>query len=195
MIAVVCPAGHASDEDDFCSTCGAALVAARGVGGCPDCGFPRPRDAGEARYCEVCRYDFLARRPGPPPAAEPPCAWEVVIAVDPGLDVDPDPAVPAPSEPPLVVPLAGATTLVGRRDPRARPEPDVALTDPGVSRRHLCLERTTAGGLVVRDLGSANGTRLNGADVPVGEPRAVADGDALELGRWTRMVLRVRARP
>ncbi|HEY8038487.1 MAG TPA: hypothetical protein VIF15_01785, partial [Polyangiaceae bacterium] len=87
-----CPAGHASDESDYCSVCGAAIVASRagaavraGVaplaparpvapapGGCPVCGEPRVADA---RFCEVCRYDFVSRTGGPPPvAAAPPAA-------------------------------------------------------------------------------------------------------------------------
>ena len=56
---------------------------------------------------------------------------------------------------------------------------DVRLEDPEVSRRHALLWRE-AGGVWVADLGSSNGTRLNGEAVPeVGE---VVDGDLLSFG-------------
>jgi len=57
-------------------------------------------------------------------------------------------------------------------------ESDLALTNPRVSRRHACLtwdgER-----FLVQDLGSKNGTRLNGT--PVAAPTPIGDGDTLEL--------------
>ncbi len=55
---------------------------------------------------------------------------------------------------------------------------DLTLANPRVSRRHACLtwdgER-----FLVRDLGSKNGTRLNGT--PVAAPTPIDDGDTLEL--------------
>ena len=60
------------------------------------------------------------------------------------------------------------------------------LNDPMVSRRHCAF--TERGGRVwVEDLGSRNGTRLNGE--PVLGARPVEDGDRLELGR---LAFRVR---
>jgi pSer/pThr/pTyr-binding forkhead associated (FHA) protein len=42
----------------------------------------------------------------------------------------------------------------------------------------------------VRDIGSANGTRLNGQDLPPLTDTALKDGDALTLGHWTRLVVK-----
>jgi hypothetical protein len=57
-------------------------------------------------------------------------------------------------------------------------ESDLVLTNPRVSRRHAQLtwdgER-----FLVQDLGSKNGTRINGT--PVAAPMPIADGDTLEL--------------
>jgi len=55
---------------------------------------------------------------------------------------------------------------------------DIALGDPRVSRRHLQLKRDDAG-VTFEDLGSANGTRLNGAAAARGH--AVL-GDRFEIG-------------
>jgi DNA-binding NtrC family response regulator len=50
----------------------------------------------------------------------------------------------------------------------------LVLTDPTVSRRHAVIEPTRQGRYLVRDLGSTNGTRVNGVRVEVAElpPRA-----------------------
>jgi pSer/pThr/pTyr-binding forkhead associated (FHA) protein len=64
--------------------------------------------------------------------------------------------------------------MVGRSS-----QADVRLEDPEASRRHALLWRE-AGGIWVTDLGSTNGTSLNGEPLHgVGE---VADGDLLTFG-------------
>ena len=67
----------------------------------------------------------------------------------------------------------GATLVVGRS-----PECDIHLEDAGVSRRH-CTLAYDDGAIVVRDLGSANGTFVNGRTS--GLMRA-ATGDAIRVG-------------
>ncbi len=57
---------------------------------------------------------------------------------------------------------------------------DVAVDDPSVSRRHATLEPGEAGGYLLSDLQSGNGTRLNGR--PVTRPTSVRDGDEIEVG-------------
>lgn len=81
----------------------------------------------------------------------------------------------------LVGPWAGRTyplkgkVLVGRQPPAL-----VMLEDDSVSRRHAELEATSVG-VTVRDLGSANGTLLNGE--PLGqEPVDLQPGDQLQFG-------------
>jgi adenylate cyclase len=69
---------------------------------------------------------------------------------------------------------ASATRSVGRTEAC-----DIPVPDTTVSRRHAELV-TDAEGLLVRDLGSANGTYVN--DAPVGEARLAA-GDRLRFGQ------------
>jgi len=61
------------------------------------------------------------------------------------------------------------------------PECSIVLNDPNVSRRHAELQRR-GGEVVVVDLQSTNGTRVNG--VPIRE-RALADGDEITVGTTT----------
>ncbi|WP_224368351.1 sigma 54-interacting transcriptional regulator [Hyalangium versicolor] len=56
---------------------------------------------------------------------------------------------------------------------------DLVLTDPTVSRRHLEIERT-AKGLVLRDLGSRNGTYLDGRQII---QVVLQSGDKVQLGK------------
>ncbi len=58
------------------------------------------------------------------------------------------------------------------------PDCDVVLKDRGASRRHAQI-RTKDGVSTLTDLGSTNGTRLNGATV---QSRALDDGDRITIG-------------
>jgi EAL domain-containing protein (putative c-di-GMP-specific phosphodiesterase class I) len=80
-----------------------------------------------------------------------------------------DPAAPAQT-----VAVAADPFVVGRR-----PESHLALVNPTVSGRHAELAAAGAG-LLVRDLGSTNGTFVNGARVADAAP--LRDGDVVQFG-------------
>jgi hypothetical protein len=63
------------------------------------------------------------------------------------------------------------------------PECDMTLADETVSRWHASLERAGAGGWLLADLGSTNGTRLNGWRVT--RPIPVRPGDMVSFGSAT----------
>jgi hypothetical protein len=232
-VTVRCPKGHDSDEADYCSLCGAQIASAgggaagaigpgkaqRGVAAgeaCPSCG--EPRADGDARFCEVCRFDFVARQSGPPPVAKAapvaapavaphpvqqagrPApfvttarAWDVVVSIDPSLDTEPDPETPCPADAAdVIVPVERDELLVGRRDDRRDIKPEIPLADPGASRRHAKIVRNADGTLALLDLASTNGTRLNGEDMPAGGRKSLREGDTIVLGRWTRLTVRAR---
>jgi hypothetical protein len=215
-----CREGHESTELDYCSVCGAAMPSAAATaaaqpltggpgakaGGpqCPQCGEPRPAD--DARFCEVCRYDFVSRAPGPPPGgrasqpqvqaqaqAQAHARFELVLTIDPSLDEEPDSSIPPPNDPERVFPVEIAEMLVGRRDDRQNIRPAVPLNDPGASRRHAKFLLNADGSVTLQDLASMNGTKLNGKDVVSGSQQKLAAGDFVTLGRWTRITLRARA--
>jgi serine/threonine protein kinase len=80
-------------------------------------------------------------------------------------------------------------SLIGRMDPNRgiRPEVDLSKYDPSarVSRRHA---RILAQGtqFFIEDLGSANGTVVNGSlKLPQGKPHMLVSGDELKLGETT----------
>lgn len=71
--------------------------------------------------------------------------------------------------------LAEGDTLIGR-DPRSQ----VWLDHSGVSRRHAQIRIAAAERPVLTDLGSTNGTFVNGERVD--RPRSLADGDIIKVG-------------
>src|SRR5271155_854333 len=66
---------------------------------------------------------------------------------------------------------------------------EVVLAAGGVSRKHCVLEKTREGGLVLRDLGSRNGTFVNGERV---EKTRLKEGDKLGVGEATVRVETLR---
>lgn len=83
--------------------------------------------------------------------------------------------------------------IFGRRDPATGAMPDVDLTPyagyrMGVSRRHTAIRAAEENHLDVWDLGSSNGTFLNGQRLNAHRPYRLRDGDRLRLGQ---MVLRI----
>jgi len=82
-------------------------------------------------------------------------------------------------------PLFRTTTMLGRRDRATGDAPDIDLVDvdveQSVSRRHAELV-CAPGAVVVRDLGSHNGTTRNGFAIAPAIPSNLRDGDVLRFG-------------
>ncbi|MDZ4768516.1 MAG: FHA domain-containing protein [Chloroflexota bacterium] len=84
-------------------------------------------------------------------------------------------------------------TVIGRRDPGTSSMPDVDLTTyagyrMGVSRRHAII-RLRNSEIEIFDLGSSNGTAVNGGKLQPHQPHPLKDGDELSLGKMTLRVL------
>ncbi|MCB1039968.1 MAG: zinc-ribbon and FHA domain-containing protein [Acidimicrobiales bacterium] len=73
--------------------------------------------------------------------------------------------------------LEHVITTAGRH-----PDSDVFLDDVTVSRRHAEVERTASGAVVVRDVGSLNGTYLNQQRIDTDTP--MSNGDEVQIGRF-----------
>jgi hypothetical protein len=84
-------------------------------------------------------------------------------------------------------------TSLGRRDPAGGTMPDVDLTTyaayrMGVSRRHALLTLKNRQ-LQIIDLGSSNGTMVNGVKLAPHQPRPLKDGDMIALGKMSMRVI------
>jgi hypothetical protein len=131
--------------------------------------------------------------PADAPATTPAARLNVVVVTDPSLAEDDEMRQKCPKDAPeLVFPLDLDETLVGRRSDTRKIFPEIDIADPGVSHRQCKLLRQSDGSFAVLELGSANGTTLNGATLKPGLVTPVAAGDELIVGMWTRLQLRTR---
>jgi pSer/pThr/pTyr-binding forkhead associated (FHA) protein len=76
-------------------------------------------------------------------------------------------------------PVQGAERPVESGTTIGREGCDITLVDPDVSRRHAAI-RIAAGEVTIEDLGSTNGTLVNGETIT--EPRTLRDGDEVRIG-------------
>ena len=89
--------------------------------------------------------------------------------------------------------LAGNQMRIGRRSVSRGLDPEIDLTgppaDPGISRLHAVLIAMPDGSWAVLDPGSANGTLVNGNEIPTGNQVPLHDGDRINLGAWTAITV------
>ena len=89
----------------------------------------------------------------------------------------------------LIIPLEGSEEFtIGRVSGTQPILPDIDLTpyrayEGGVSRLHATI-RVTSERISLSDLGSANGTLVNGEKIPSYEPFPLSNGDIIALGKF-----------
>ena len=122
---------------------------------CPRCGRINKL---RARFCATCGTPLTA-----PPSARlvvtsPHRTWEL--------------------------PLSRLPVRIGRRDPRQNhyPELDLAEHDRGIASRHHATIQRDGDYYTVTDLGSTNGTQLNGTLIPPRAPQRLRQGDRIKIG-------------
>lgn len=145
---------------------------------CERCGTSLPA---AANFCAAC---------GTPVAATGQPSEATTASIDAG-ELDPVHDLPA-----LPTLAAGTGMLVVVRGPNAgsrylldrlvtivgrHPDAEIFLDDVTVSRRHAEFVHDQDGRIAVRDLGSLNGSYVNGERV---EERSLATGDEVQIGRF-----------
>ncbi len=80
----------------------------------------------------------------------------------------------------------GSETMIGRRDPVTGIDPDIDLTPAdtqrSISRRHAKVYRRGAKFFVAEEIGTMNGTFVNGVRIETGVPTEIKYGDELRCG-------------
>lgn len=188
----VCPSGHRQPAGRFCEECGHDFLMVS-LGG------------GDDKAATVDLREAVRTYPPTDPASvsTPTAGYVIVAAADRayfesvrqlgGEDVD---AVTFPAfSPQRRFPLRGDQLLIGRRSRSRGIEPDIDLSgqpeDPGVSHAHAMLIAQPDGAWAVVDVGSANGTFLNGGADAIAEhvPVPLSDGDRIHVGAWTTLTV------
>jgi hypothetical protein len=175
---------------------------------CPDCSTPHETDSGN--FCEICGYNFLSGAQGgvPFPAPVPipviqstltlpstpisPAAaigtWQAIISIDSRFATPDSP--PAPDRSPITIPLTNPISTIGRTSQGRAIYPDIPLDfDDAVSSRHAILTLNPDGALILRDIGSSNGTIVNGKEIGIMVDIPIRSGDEIILGHWTKIKL------
>lgn len=182
---------------DPTSTAPTPATTSSGQENCPKCSEVRD---GSAQFCGVCGYDYVNKTGGEVPQAAAPAPTVPAPNYAP-------PAVPSPSVAPASLSSAriDLEVIVGKTGPRkhslfdnesliGRPNNKVALSlvidgDEGISRRQMMITRQPDGSVTVRDLDSANGTKVEHdggtVTVAVGEERPIVVGDKIIIGEHT----------
>jgi FHA domain len=213
MTVYPCPKGHQSTEADFCDQCGSRIsqnLSATGLSStptvstgakqpdCPDCGTAKDPDGGS--FCEICGYNFITKISGAIPVASPPpipvssqtsvqtpapCPWSAIVTIDPTLQ-GPDSPPPPQDFAPLTIALDKPTLLIGRTSATRAVYPEMALDfDTAISTRHAILTQINETTWSLRDIGSANGTCVNGKEIPAMQDVVLTINDRITLGHWT----------
>jgi hypothetical protein len=212
MTVYSCPKGHQSAEADFCDQCGSRIsqnLSATGMSStptvskgakqpdCPDCGTAKDPDGGS--FCEICGYNFITKLSGALPVSPPPPIpvasptlvqtaatgpWIAIVTIDPTLQGPDSP--PPPDFAPLTVALDKPALLIGRTSANRAVYPEMALDfDTAISTRHAILTQINQTTWSLRDIGSANGTCVNGKEIPAMQDVVLTINDRITLGHWT----------
>lgn len=143
---------------------------------CPECGFHQSE---AHRYCGRCGALLIVESQGTGeitgPLAISDAEAEAGAWQGPAID-GPTLAVRSGGPPGAVFPLEGDSVSIGRS-----PSADVFLDDVTVSREHAVISRSERG-LVLRDLGSLNGTYVNRRRIEGDE--VLEDGDEVQIGKF-----------
>jgi ABC transport system ATP-binding/permease protein len=85
-----------------------------------------------------------------------------------------------PVNPTARVHIQSPVMRIGRR-----PDNDIIVADLGVSKHHAELRASAAGSYQIIDLGSHNGTFVNGTRISQAEPTELAEDDIIAIGHVT----------
>lgn len=140
-----------------------------------------------ALFCSNCTAPLYEKK-RPATDASPPKPASVLAGQRTGLNTPPPQHIIfvfAGGQQRVTLPLKDQL-LIGRSDPSGGYSPDLDLeayagASAGVSRRHALVELNHLG-VVITDLNSTNGTRLNNFDLPPDLPYALNSGDQLYFG-------------
>jgi FHA domain len=179
---------------------------------CPACSAPC--ESNHSKFCEICGYNFVTNSSGGVPpsplltevksdqpitpilskdtadATTPVIAWEIVVTVDQSLREAESPLPPI-NQPPMTLRLEKESNLIGRTSEARLIYPEIALDfDDAVSRRHAILNLQADRTLTLRDIDSANGTKLNKVILKPMVDVPLQNGDEFTLGHWTRIAIK-----
>ena len=180
-----CSTPHEADSGNFCEICGYNFLSGA-KGGDPLSNFPPPIrstvNAPTTAPTQPPSQSVIPSIPAPTTVSQ----WQAIVSIDPSLATPNSPT--APTQAPITISLSQSTNLIGRTSVARAIHPEIPLDlDDAVSSRHAILTLHPDGSLVLRDIGSSNGTMVNGKEIAIMADLTIASGDEITLGHWTRI--------
>jgi hypothetical protein len=180
-----CNTPHEADSGNFCEICGYNFLTGA-KGGDPLSAFPLPVRTPVPTATAPTQLPTPSVIVPPVPATNALSKWQLTISIDPSLATPNSP--PAPVQAPMTIELHHPTNLIGRTSQARAIHPEIPLDiDDAVSSRHAILTLDPDGSLVLRDIGSSNGTMVNDREIAIMADISIASGDEITLGHWTRI--------
>jgi pSer/pThr/pTyr-binding forkhead associated (FHA) protein len=182
-----CSTPHEADSGNFCEICGYNFLSGA-KGGDPSSNFPPPiRSTVNAPTTAPTQPPSQSVIPSIP-ASTTVSQWQAIVSIDSSLATPNSPT--APTQAPVTISLSQSTNLIGRTSVARAIHPEIPLDlDDAVSSRHAILTLHPDGSLILRDIGSSNGTQVNGKEVAIMADLTISSGDEITLGHWTRIKL------
>jgi hypothetical protein len=194
-----CGADHVPDSGNFCEICGYDFASRKvgeylgadvGVNLGVDLGAIAPSGTVPTASTHENIINPSNIQPSISTTPTAPGKIQLIITVDPSLSQPDSPEAPV-NQPPIYLHLTKESNLIGRTSQLKGIFPEIALDfDDAISRRHALLNIQLDDMLILRDIDSANGTRLNGVELKPMVDTAVKIGDEITLGHWTRIQIK-----
>ena len=194
-----CPNGHVSTSTDYCSVCGVKMVADSepATSGdpapspnrvCPKCQTTQLDPNGQ--FCENCGHKLdeqVPVSPDLPPNESMGAVWRIECLKE---KAGAEEAARAVYETAFELILKNPLTQIGRSSQKRNLHPEIACDwDDAVSHRHAKIELDPEGNPVLIDVGSTNGTMVNGQIISANTPTKLKDGDRISLGGKTALIV------
>jgi len=172
-----CPNGHLSTSSDYCSVCGAKMSAVSEPAAPADNPLNAPATAPPA-VSDLSSSELTGTK------------WRIECRVFKENTASVEDAARGTYESEFELVLKDPLTLIGRTSKKRNLHPEIACDwDGAVSHRHANIELDTNGQAFLVDLGSTNGTMVNGKLISANTPIELKDGDRISLGSKTALIV------
>jgi hypothetical protein len=196
----ICPVCGSVKSDNFCGDCGYNFVTKTGGIAAP----PPIQPTVVTSPTEVIPTSSEATAEAPAPdtdagghrsvdasGAEAPekiaaaKMLEVYLTIDTAIEG-------APQTLPRIFPLESGDYSIGRASLTRKIKPSISADgDDGVSHKHALI-RQHGDSFAIMDLGSSNGTKLNGVEIIPNTVHTLKKDDVIAMGRWTLLTIHSR---
>jgi hypothetical protein len=183
-----CQTAQLDSTAQFCENCGHKLTDAPAAVS-PQLESAAPATPIESPTAPQTPLATGSNPPGPSSSESTAAAWRVECRIF--KEANSEASTPgAPYESSTEITLKNQVTQIGRSSQKRNLYPEIACDwDDAVSHRHAKIELDADGNAFLVDVGSTNGTMLNGQLISANSPVKLKDGDRIFIGGRTALIM------